>query len=292
MRKLKEVCVVCGTNQRFIFEYQAYYYYRCPSCGLVSTYPLPDSAAIEAHYARKFKEGNYQLFREYSEQYIRVYSGFVQTLDCKLQSYALKFRGLKVLDIGCFTGDFLELLQSRGADVYGLELQGQAVEIANRNLPGRIFKADVFSNDFPQMEFDIITLLAVIEHVIDPVKLLRRSAELLKEGGILMLQTPNSASFLARAMGKLWPPYAPIEHIHLFTRKSLELALRELGFEDITYNPHWKRLPIAYVYNMMQNFGPEFYRLFRPLYLLLPRSTTNISLPFYIGEMSVTARKS
>ena len=69
MRQLTEVCPVCRRDQEFIFEYQRHYCYRCPSCGTVSTYPLPDSATIEAHYARKFKEGNYLLIREYSEQY-------------------------------------------------------------------------------------------------------------------------------------------------------------------------------------------------------------------------------
>ena len=287
----QETCAVCGTTQRFMFEYQKHWYYRCPKCALVSTYSLPDSATIEAHYARKFKSGNYQLFRDFSQEYMRVYDGFVQILDHRLAGYGLKWQGLKVLDVGCFTGEFLELLQAWGADVYGLELQSQAVEIANQKLPGRIFQADVFSNNFPQMRFDIVTLLGVIEHVVDPLRLLRRSTELLQGEGVVMVQTPNSASFLARMMRGLWPPYAPIEHIHLFSEQSLTLALDMLGFGDVIVKPHWKRLPIAYAYRMLQNFGPEWYRLFKPIYGLLPRRVTKASLPFYVGEMIVTARK-
>jgi hypothetical protein len=104
-----------------------------------------------------------------------------------------------------------------------------------------------------------------------------------------MVQTPNSASHLAQIMKQYWPPYSPIEHIHLFSRKSLEYALRENGFENITFKSHWKKLPIGYVYNMFSNFGPEFYSMLKPLDDTLNKSTQK--LPFFIGEMIVTATK-
>jgi len=291
MNNNKQNCMICGSDQKLNFEYRNFRYYRCPACGLVSTYPLPDPVTLDSHYAKKFRDGNYQLLQAYSEQYKSVYEGFVHILNLKLQSRGQSLQDQKILDIGCFTGEFLELLHQRGADVYGLELQSEAVDIADRKLPGRIFKADVFSNDFPQIPCDIITLMGVIEHVTNPVKLFRRSTGLLKEGGILMLQTPDSSSLFARTMGKFWPPYAPVEHIHLFSRRSLELSLNELGYANIEFMPHWKRLPISYVYNMFRNFGPEFYRLLGPLYKLLPRFVANSLLLFYIGEMIVIAQK-
>lgn len=258
----------------------------------MSTYPLPDNTTIEAHYARKFQKGNYALLREYSEQYRDVYSGFARIIEKKLQSCHSTLRGARVLDIGCFTGEFLELLKVKGAEVYGLELQPEAVEIASQRLPGRIFKADVFSNNFPTVPCEVVSLMGVIEHVIDPVRLLKRACALLKPGGILMLQTPNSTSSLARVMGKFWPPYAPVEHIHLFSKKALYQVLNELGLLDVTFKSHWKKLPVTYVYNMLQYFGPEFHQMLRPLFKLLPYFiTTNLFLPCYVGEVIVIARK-
>lgn len=284
-------CINCGSLQHRIFDYHGYQYYRCENCALVSTFPLPSEESIRAHYARKFKSGNYQLLRDYSEKYKRVYRGFVQILGDGLTSRNRKWDGLKVLDVGCFTGEFLELLSSHRADVYGLELQSEAVEIASQKFPGRIYQADVNSNIFPQLEFDIVTLLGVIEHVVDPIKLIERSAELLRRDGFLLIQTPNSSSFFARIMRRFWPPYAPVEHIHLFSRRSLVSLLEKMGFLDVQFVPHWKRLPVAYVYQMLQNYGPEFHRLFGPIYNHLPSGMTQWSLPFYIGEMIVMARK-
>ena len=104
-----------------------------------------------------------------------------------------------------------------------------------------------------------------------------------------MIQTPNSGSFLAKIMQKYWPPYTPIEHVHLFSREGLEETLKKNGFENITFRSHWKKLPVGYVYNMFSNFGPEFYNLFKPLNTFLSQSD-NI-MPFYIGEMIITASK-
>lgn len=284
-------CLVCQHEQLFQFKKRGFDYYRCTSCGLLSTFPLPDGATIEAHYAKAFIEGNYGLSRFYMKDYMRIYNDFVKKLEHTLQSYNMKLSGSKVLDIGCFTGELLELLQEKGADVYGLELQEEAVAIANRKLPGRVIKADVFSNVFPETRFDVIIMAGLIEHVVDPTTLLKRSYEMLRPGGVLMLQTPNSSSLLARMFGKYWPPCAPVEHIHLFSKNSIRKHLGTIGFKDISFKTHWKMLPIAYVYNNFKSFGQEFFKLLAPLYRVLPQFILNRCLPFYIGEFIVFARK-
>ena len=106
-----------------------------------------------------------------------------------------------------------------------------------------------------------------------------------------MLQTPNSGALLARLLRKHWPPYQPVEHIHLFSEQSLKRLLIDTGFEDIHITNHVKRLPIAYVFAMMANFGAELRKIVAPFYNLLPQAARDVQLPFYIGEMIVTARK-
>lgn len=282
-------CHICQTKQTFIFDYQKFQYYRCPKCAHVSTYPLPTQAIIERHYSSRFKTGNYLQLRTYAKDYLSVYQYFVTVIEQRLKKRNQSLKNKRVLDVGCFTGGFLTLMEKKGADVNGLELQDEAVEIANKELGGRVFKADVTTYTFPQKKYDIISLLGLIEHVPYPMDLLNRSYQLLKKGGILIIQTPNSSSFLARKMQKFWPPYSPVEHIHLFSRESLESALAESGFTDFEFESHWKKLPIGYVYNMFNNFGPEFHLLLKPFDPILRKS--RLILPFYVGEMIVTASK-
>ena len=281
---MAEHCCVCGGVQRKMFGYGGYRYYRCPKCGLVSTYPVPDDAAIEAHYARKFRDGNYELRRRFERQYQTVDRQYYELLQP-----VVRVSRPSVLDVGCFTGAFLQLLERNGWDAYGLELQPEAVEVAKGRLPGRVFQADVHGGHFPQRQFDVVSLLGVIEHVTDPMRMLRRCAELLTPNGTLILQTPNSGSFLGRAMRRFWPPYAPVEHIHLFSHRAIRRAISQAGLQNIRILNHWKKLPVAYVYEMLQNYGPEFHRLLAPVYGVLPRSIKDASLPFYIGEMILLA---
>lgn len=283
-------CIVCGKNQEKQFTYKDFHYYKCLRCGHVTTYPFPTRDEMEKHYQKKFKEGNYRLAQEFAQEYKVVYRQFVHLLKKALKKENKNTKRIKVLDVGCFTGDFLVLMKEVGADVYGLELQDDAVKIANKKLHGRVKTADVMTDVFPTVRFDVITLLGIVEHVTDPMKLIKRSTELLKRGGVLMVQTPNSSSVLSRLTKQLWPPYAPVEHIHLFSKDSLTKALQQYGYTNITYTTHIKKLPLGYVYNQFKNFGPEFYRLLRPFESIISK-LSSISLPFYGGEMIMIAKK-
>lgn len=282
-------CLVCRSPQKLAFHYHRFNYFRCPQCGLVSTLPYPTEKQIISHYHKKFQAGNYLLLRRYAQDYLKIYQDMAHRLNIYLQNHDQTLKKAKLLDVGTFTGEFLEAASSLGADVYGTELQQEAVQIAQKKFPGKVTTANVLNTRFPNKNFDVITLLGLIEHVVNPDKLLRRVTKLLKSGGVIMLQTPNSGSLLAHAMGKYWPPYAPVEHIHLFSRQSLEMLLAKNGFTNIIFQKHIKKLPLNYVYQNMQNFGPEFHRLLKPFSGSITRS--NLTLPFYGGEMILLARK-
>jgi 2-polyprenyl-3-methyl-5-hydroxy-6-metoxy-1,4-benzoquinol methylase len=285
------ICCVCHTKQKPFFIYRNFLYAKCPVCFLVSTYPFPTSKIIVEHYHEKFKTGNYHLFQDFKEIYNQVYQDFANLLQKYLATKKQKLAKKKVLDIGCFTGDFLSILQQNKADVHGVELQKEAVIIANKKLGGKkVLRKDIMSDAFPSTTYDIITVIGVIEHVTDPVLLLHNCSKRLKKNGTIMIQTPNSSSFFAQILKQYWPPYAPVEHIHLFSKKSLMTALSQAGFTDIVYQQSWKKLSIAYVFLMFQNFGPEFYTLFKPLQGLF-LSLKHFVIPFYGGEMVIIARK-
>lgn len=284
-------CIVCGKITKKIFSYTNFNYYRCPRCHHVTTLPYPSEKDMEMHYAKKFQKGNYQLLHTFKDQYNDIYAGMISVLEKQLEKDGKTLKGMKILDVGCFTGELLLLLQKKGADVYGLELQKDAVKIAQKVLGKRVVQADVMNDPFPKKQFDIITLLGVVEHVTDPMKLLQKSQKLLKKNGYVLIQTPNSASFLANLLGKYWPPFAPVEHIHVFGKQSIQLALKKNGFSLAHFQAHWKKLPIQYVYGMLENFGPEIRTLLKPFHIIFTNIPHSVALPFYVGEMLLIAKK-
>jgi SAM-dependent methyltransferase len=255
----------------------------------VSTFPLPTEKAIISHYRKKFKSGNYELARRYAESYLTVYRDMARRLSDYVVARGARMQGAKLLDVGTFTGEFLEAAHELKMTVYGTELQKDAVAMANKKFPGRVMQANVYSTRFPKKNFDVITLLGLIEHVTTPDLMIERVTKLLRPGGIIMLQTPNSDSWLAHLMGKLWFPYAPVEHINLFSRQSLERLLIRNGYTHISYQRHVKQLPVDYVYENLRNFGPEFHALLKPFAAIIHR--LRFAFPVYGGEMIIVAQK-
>jgi len=58
------------------------------------------------------------------------------------------------------------------------------------------------------------------------------------------------------------------------------MLLTEAGLQEIDIRSHWKTLPVEYVYQMMQNYGPELRRVLMPIYKLCPRFVRDSALPF------------
>lgn len=284
-----KTCLVCKSTQRSIFRINGYDYRRCFTCGLVSTHPYPSKKEILKHYEKNFKTGNYQLLKKYNKQYRNVYKQFSLSLKSYLKEIGFHKSNPSILDVGCFTGDFLEIMRNDGYDVYGIELQKDAVNRANKKLKGRVKNADIMSKNIIKKRFDIVTMLGLIEHVVKPQEFITRAYELLNTGGILFIQTPNSNSTLAKILRKYWPPYSPVEHIHIFSENSIKILLKNAKFENTKIKRHIKKLPVSYVYNNFQNFGPHFYKLLKPLGGVLNK--VNLQLPFYVGEIMVFTKK-
>lgn len=282
-------CVVCGADgwQR-AFNRLASDFVKCTVCGLIRMESIPTWEEISAHYAKKRVSGNYELARRYKSEYETVYAQFLKFV----LSYSGDPRGQKLLDIGCLTGDFLDLAQQAGFITYGVEYQAEAAQIANGNHGGRVYCGPIEGySPPPSTYFDVVTASGVIEHVVAPDKMVGTAANLLKQAGLFIIQTPNTISVPARLLGKWWPAFAPVEHIYYFSARNIKILLERYGLRVLKLASHWKKLPLGYAYNQFQNFGPEYYRVLSKIMTLLPRAVLGWRLPVYVGEMIVIAKK-
>ena len=118
-----------------------------------------------------------------------------------LEKY-LHLRNANVLDIGCGGGLFLSLLKQQGAQVAGIELSDSRAYYAATRHGLEIHKHPIES-DFWQKgykdQFDAVTLWDVIEHVNYPFQTLQCAANVLKKGGLLLIDTPCRDSFYHQA---------------------------------------------------------------------------------------------
>ena len=148
----------------------------------------------------------------------------------------------RVLDVGCATGYLAQALVERGCTVSGVEFDAEAAEEA-RPLLERLVIGDLETMDlasaFGDDRFDVIVFGDVLEHLREPLPVLRGARKLLAGGGSVVASTPNVAHGsvrLALLAGRF--DYQPLglldnTHIRFFTRSSIEDLFREAGMVPI-----------------------------------------------------------
>ena len=147
--------------------------------------------------------------------------------------------GGRALDIGCGNGIYLSFLKHHGWRVAGVDLSATAAEVAKRTFDIDVFVGDVSESPFDRASFDLVVMSHVIEHLPDPVCTLRFVNGLLKPGGCLYVETPNTESFGRKASGPYWYPWETPRHLCLFAPETLRQAL---SIADLRVTRAWTSL--------------------------------------------------
>lgn len=148
--------------------------------------------------------------------------------------YLRPVAGGEVLDVGCGGGAFLAGARDLGWRVVGVEPDPRAVEVATgvRGLDVRLGTLE--EQRFESDRFDAVTSSHVIEHVHDPLGLLRECARVTKPGGRIVVVTPNIQSLGRRWLGTSWIGLQPPRHLHLFSCATLRRLAVRAGIEVLT----------------------------------------------------------
>ena len=145
----------------------------------------------------------------------------------------------RVLDVGCATGYLTRVLTALGDTVSGVEYDAAAAAEAEPDL-AKLVVGDLETLDlvaeFGEAAFDVVVFGDVLEHLRDPMPVLRRARRLLAPGGSVVLSVPNVAHGdvrLALLAGRF--RYTKLglldeTHTRFFTRENLDLFLRDAGF--------------------------------------------------------------
>jgi SAM-dependent methyltransferase len=145
---------------------------------------------------------------------------------------AITTPGLKLLDVGCGDGKFLQEMKNRGLKVYGIEPDEIKYELS-RKKSLNVFYGFLHELNFKEQFFDIITLNHVLEHVSNPIETLEKIRKILKDSGLVIIQVPRADSFLAKVFGKDCQIFAVPYHLFNYSLKALSILLIKKGFKII-----------------------------------------------------------
>jgi len=206
---------------------------ECETCGFKHIIPIPTSEKLDKLYREKFysseKPKYFKNAEEDLEWWNTAYSNYYQLFE----KYCPK-ASRRLLEIGSGPGYFLKRGKEMGWDVLGFEPSKQAREYSIK-LGVKVVN-DFFTTESANKygKFDVVYMNTVIEHLPDPISLIKDAKKVLKPQGIICIITPNDynplQNILRNNLG--FEPWwiAPPQHINYFDFKSIKKLLKKMGF--------------------------------------------------------------
>jgi len=210
-------------------------FFGCGSCGAIYAWPRLSPEEERHFYAAEFS--GFMAERagstggwEQPERHIRANEA--QRL--RRMRYLERFiaPGARVLEIGCSSGFMLYPLADRGCDCVGVEPSGVFGEyVKTRGIPCFDDVATMSTELGPRASFDLVMHFFVLEHIAEAEAFLRHQLDLLRPGGVLVFEVPNSADalFSVYDIPAFERFYWSVAHHWYFNEQSLGYLLRRLG---------------------------------------------------------------
>lgn len=221
-------CILCGehTTTRMVWpDLQRGHIVRCSQCGLAFRNPR----LREEDQARHFEE-------EWTEALPVFYLEDYRTKNLRSIADWILYRhpaSGAILDIGCSYGALLSQFPETWRRV-GVEPSSRACQIARKRLPGaEILQGVLGSVSLPEKAFEVITLVDVIYYLPQPLRDLSRLTDLLKAGGVILIESPNFSNrgkvyrLMRHPFDNTWMYfYTPNTLAKLFSKAGMEVRAR------------------------------------------------------------------
>ena len=246
-------CPVCGviTSQRAEHLWHKsdgtndWEYARCVDCGTIYVPAAPTPESLERVY-KSFPA---------QQEWLRVQQNEVELgLDRKKFQWGLELAGWpfghrRIMDIGCSTGTLLEVAGEMAdgggigtaACLCGQDVNTDALEVAKKRLKDRSWRHIELLEENLEPDgnlggsFELVVLWEVLEHVLDPLAMLRRALGFLVPGGKLLICVPNAESLAVKVLHDRAPVFG-LGHLQLFSAHTLTPLLQRAGFTgDVQY---------------------------------------------------------
>ena len=195
---------------------------RCSGCGLVYLNPRPAMSELTRIYPPE-----YHAFDFSAQRYGFIYRVRRRLEARRLLAWCIGLRAdARILDVGCGDGFHLRVLRDFGRSSWaleGVEPDVRAAEAARR-AGFTIHRSTIQALGLAESRYDLVLLIATLEHVDDPPAVLTAVRALLRPGGRIGIVTDNTDTADFRLFGRRhWGGYHFPRHWNLFNRATLRL---------------------------------------------------------------------
>lgn len=216
-------------------EFMCHQLLQCTNCDLVYANDPPDQSLLAHAYHVSDFDSNQE-----ADDAALAYARAIQPVLRRLK------RLDSALEIGTGTGVFLDHLKQCGFQrVAGVEPSSAAIAAAPEHRRAWIHEGIFREEDHAPESYDLICCFMTLEHVLDPNTIVSAAGKLLRPGGAIALVTHDYRSWVNRLLGKR-SPIIDIEHMQLFSQKSIHTLLELNRFNDIQVHSFHNRYTLRY----------------------------------------------
>jgi 2-polyprenyl-3-methyl-5-hydroxy-6-metoxy-1,4-benzoquinol methylase len=205
---------------------------RCKSCDVLFITPMLFDRLTDIYPT------NYYSFGTAKRSVVEKTKAWLDKIVFRKVLRKIVVKKIRALDIGGGSGWLLNTLRasdSRVQDTWVVDtnpLPRQLAEVA-----GHSFFEGPLEQFQTELRFDIILMLNVIEHVINPRELLGKARDLLAPGGMIIVNTPNFDAYDARLFRhSSWGGYHTPRHFVIFNRESFIKMAQDINLEVESFN--------------------------------------------------------
>lgn len=215
---------------------------ECLVCGVAFTDPMPGGdlgVLYPPMYLsdRKPRQG-FDIERWYREdRYVFDFSLVKKATGLDIRSFG------SYLDVGCGTGEQVVFVKQRGCrDCWGLDkfdhIKGKIKNVIKKGI----------EEYFPKRRFKVVSLFAVLEHVVNPREVLRHIRKnVIERDGFLIIEVPNYGSIERKIFGKKWYCLDVPRHLWHYNEVSVRRLLEDCGYKVVkTYKKNAWLHPVSF----------------------------------------------
>jgi SAM-dependent methyltransferase len=221
-------CPLCNSDSKRVFEVKNYWIRDCDSCSHRFTEILAGADHVEKTYDDSYFNGGGAGYSDYLQEaeILRRRGNWYGRL---LSKYTPKG---KVLDVGSAAGFILKGMTETGWQGVGIEPNESMADYGRQNLNLEIYKTSVEQYATTE-KFDLVTMIQVMAHFVEPKKVFSSVSRTLKDNGYLLIETWNRKSLSEKIFGIKWHEYSPPSVLQFFSDDGIEKLAREHGFERV-----------------------------------------------------------